>query len=1051
MSSDSERCPVCGAPKSGWLDDNCPTCLMRLGAPARPGQTPPAEPLAAAPASLGTIRCLGDYELLEEIARGGMGAVYRARQVSLNRTVAVKVLLGGQFADPIFIQRFHREAEAAASLSHPNIVSIHEVGEQEGRPYFSMELIEGRTLSELSRDQPVPARQAARLLQAIAEAVHFAHERGLLHRDLKPSNVLVDELGIPHITDFGLAKRIEGDAELTLTGQVLGSPNYMPPEQADPKRGPATAASDVYSLGAILYHMLTGRPPFLAESVPQTLRLVAEGDPVSPRLLNPVLSRDLETICCKCLEKERSRRYASAQELAEELGRFLNDEPIRARPIAPAAKLARWCRRKPALAASSIAAITLLLVVAIGSPIAALRINRERKLAETARQRAEHAERETQQQLYTALLGQAHASVQSRELGQRVRALDAIRRAAVISNSAELRREALAALAQPDLRFERELLTGPGITLVSLDPNFERVAVGRGTNAIEIRSSHNDQLLATLPPGFTNLPAHVATWSADGQLLAVKRDHDVLGEHADLEIWNVTNARRIMLLPGVSWGCVSFHPDHRRVLVGAADAGARIVDLEDARELSHFSLAARPMHLKFSPDGARFAAVCLPEDLAHETVSVHNAENGATLWAKANLWTDAVKHHVGSINWHPTGQWLAVPDNSGTIMLIDAATGEARTLGEHKAQAVTAAFTPDGRYLFSGGWDREFICWDVHTKQRAFSISAGGYEMQIRADGRQCAIRTQTALQLHALEMPLQREFTEELGTRLRHAEFSPDGRWLAASAGKRGAVWDLEREGPGALLDEAGDDLFYFTPDGRELFGSSCFRWQIIPATKPGAPPDIERLRFREPDDSTHLCLSSNFVVLTGTNGSQVLNRHEIESVTNQWVPTADGIKAISPNGHWLGIFRAFGPSLYIYRLPGLERVAKLTHPAAIGSFQFSPVTEEVAICSSRAGVEFWSTATWQRTRALTNFIKVMIAPNGRGWWLTKDFRNAGLYEPETLRELLPLPPGMLPLAISPDGRYLAVSVDARRLQLWDLREMRTHFRDLGVDWSGK
>ena len=270
-----------------------------------------------------------------------MGAVYRARQVSLNRLVAVKVLLAGDFASQSFLQRFRREAEAAASLNHPNIVSIHEVGDHEGQPYFSMELIEGRSLDEVVRDKPLSARDAAQLLKTTAEAVHFAHQRGLLHRDLKPSNVVIDALNVPHITDFGLAKRVE-DADLTLTGQVLGTPNYMPPEQADPKRGQTTAASDVYSLGAILYQLLTGRPPFMAETLTQTLRLVADTEAVSPGILNPSLPRDLNTICTKCLEKDPQRRYASAQELAEELGRFLSDEPIQARPISAPAKLARW-------------------------------------------------------------------------------------------------------------------------------------------------------------------------------------------------------------------------------------------------------------------------------------------------------------------------------------------------------------------------------------------------------------------------------------------------------------------------------------------------------------------------------------------------------------------------------------------------------------------------------------------------------------------------------------------------------------------------------------
>ncbi|HKQ38301.1 MAG TPA: hypothetical protein VJ063_09500, partial [Verrucomicrobiae bacterium] len=238
------------------------------------------------------------------------------------------------------------------------------------------------------------------------------------------------------------------------------------------------------------------------------------------------------------------------------------------------------------------------------------------------------------------------------------------------------------------------------------------------------------------------------------------------------------------------------------------------------------------------------------------------------------------------------------------------------------------------------------------------------------------------------------------------------------------------------------------FTADGRELFGSSCSRWQVAPATNFAAPPRLKRLAFRDLDDSTQVCLSSNFVVLTSLKGSQVVKQNEIESATDRWMPTSYGVSSASSDGRWLGIFRAFGSSLNIYRLPGLEHVAKLTHPAGISSFEFSPRTGEVAIYSSRAGVEFWSTATWQRTRALTNFIKVMFTTEGRGWWLTQDSRNAGLYDPDTLHELLPLPSGASPLSLSGDGRYLAVSVDARRLQLWDVTEVQKQLRDLGLGW---
>jgi len=358
---DPRACPECKTKLSANAPQGlCPRCLAGMGVMLVAGASESvAQPVRAESAA----RRFGDYELLDEIARGGMGIVYRAHQVSLNRIVAVKVLLFGQFSSEEFVERFRCEAEAAAALQHPNIVAIYEIGEHDGHRYFSMAYIEGKNLAELARDKPLPSKLAATYLQIIAEAIHYAHQRGVLHRDLKPSNVLVDGDGQPHVTDFGLAKRLGDESELTVTGQMLGSPNYMSPEQADRKRGEVTSASDVYSLGAVLYHLLTGRPPFVGETLEDTLLQMLNVEPVSPRLLNASVPRDLETICLKCLNKESARRYTTAGALAADLGRWRFGEPIAARPASIPGKLWRWCKRKPTTAALGVAVTLLLLVV----------------------------------------------------------------------------------------------------------------------------------------------------------------------------------------------------------------------------------------------------------------------------------------------------------------------------------------------------------------------------------------------------------------------------------------------------------------------------------------------------------------------------------------------------------------------------------------------------------------------------------------------------------------------------------------------------------------
>lgn len=317
----------------------------------------------------------GDYEVLEEIGRGGMGVVYRARQQSLSRLVAIKRVLPEVHASFAAKRRFQAEAEAAARLRHPGIVGIYEVGQHDGQPFLSMELVDGQAMDSMLRRGPIPAVQSARIVSKIAEAVHYAHEQGVLHRDLKPSNILIDANENPVVTDFGLAKRMWVESDLTVPGQVMGTPSFMAPEQVSPKEAQVGRWTDIYSLGAILYHTATGRPPFQAASTEATLRDLLLTEPVAPKTLNPSLPRDLQTICLKCLEKEPSKRYATAQELAEDLNRFLTGQPIRARPVSSPEKVWRWCRRKPGMASLAASVIILLTAIMVGSVFSAYRIS----------------------------------------------------------------------------------------------------------------------------------------------------------------------------------------------------------------------------------------------------------------------------------------------------------------------------------------------------------------------------------------------------------------------------------------------------------------------------------------------------------------------------------------------------------------------------------------------------------------------------------------------------------------------------------------------------
>src|SRR5262245_2738181 len=432
------------------------------------------------------------YEVLGELGRGGMGVVYKARQVSLNRVIALKMILAGPHADAEARRRFRAEAEAVARLQHPNIIQVHEHGYSAGHAYLALEYVEGGTRSGKAAGVPQPPAEAARVVETLATAVHYAHGRGFVHRDLKPGNVLVTADGALKITDFGLAKWLHdvpgGDAAAapTRTGVLVGTPAYMAPEQAAGNRdiGPAT---DVYALGVILYQLLTGRVPFQGDSALEVLRQVKEDEPLTPSRLRPGLPRDLETVCLKCLRKEPGQRYASAAELAEDLRRFQAGKPIAARPVGTPERVWRWCRRNPALATLTSFLATALLVIAFGSLVVAVRARR--------------AQQEITDKLWESYLRQVQAGRLSQEIGHRLDNLDVLEKAARIRPDLKLRNEAIACLTLTDLRLSREWRTDtPAFyTTVAFDSALTRYAAGDNQGSIRVRRVADDHLLASLP------------------------------------------------------------------------------------------------------------------------------------------------------------------------------------------------------------------------------------------------------------------------------------------------------------------------------------------------------------------------------------------------------------------------------------------------------------------------------------------------------------------------------------------------------------------------
>src|SRR6266704_987233 len=383
MSSVLRVCRKCGAEIYADAPEGlCTACLFETGLGLLAGSTiavgddcasvenvESSDANAAAhvkkvPRPAKTLANFGDYELLEEIGRGGQGVVYRARQKSLNRTVALKVIGLGHWATEAHLKRFRREAESAASLEHPCIVPIYEVGERDGSCYFSMKLVEGGQLDDVVRREPITIRRTVELIAKVARIVHYAHEHHILHRDIKPGNILLDQKGEPHLTDFGLARLVETESTVTRTMEVLGAPSYMAPEQAVGNNAAVNTVTDIYGLGAVLYQLLTGQPPFAGGVTYETIKLLLDTEPKQPRLLNPKIDRDLSTICLKCLEKDPKHRYSTGLALAEDLERWLKHEPILARHTGIIGRSRKWVRRNPSSAL--LAACLVALVAAAG-------------------------------------------------------------------------------------------------------------------------------------------------------------------------------------------------------------------------------------------------------------------------------------------------------------------------------------------------------------------------------------------------------------------------------------------------------------------------------------------------------------------------------------------------------------------------------------------------------------------------------------------------------------------------------------------------------------
>lgn len=937
-----------------------------------------------------SARTVPGYELLGELGRGGMGVVYKARQTTLNRLVALKMILAGTHAGPQQRERFRGEAEAAARLQHPNIVQVYEVGEHDCCPYISLEFVEGRSLHDLLSDGLPPPFETASVVEQLAHAVQYAHQRGIVHRDLKPSNILLTQEGAPKITDFGLAKRLEGGPANTRTGDIIGTPSYMAPEQAAGRAKEIGPSTDIYALGAILYEMLTGQPPFEGNNAFDTVYLVLSVEPERPSRRHPRVPRDLETICLKCLEKEPAKRYGNARALAEDLHRFQKGEPIQARPVGWLERGAKWVRRRPAVSALLALCLASLLALLIGGWVSVLTLSQGNRALKAA-------VKEKHDALVRLTVANGTRYLQEGDLFASLIWFARSLKLEEDDARKETHRLRIAAVLRECPRLEQMWFHDDSVADVTFSPDGLWVLTASFDCTARVWDADSGAARFATPLQHDSFVFR-ASFSADGgRIVTASAD-------ATAQIWDAATGRRLAALEGHKDAVrdARFSPDGRLVVTASDDNTARLWDASTGKPLgAPLEHDKSVVHGSFAPDGRYVLTASADGSARIWQVGSDPAKLVARMRHDAPL-TDACFDRQGKL--------VATAGEDGTARIWDAQSGRLVTAPlRHYGPVNYVAFRPDGQQLASAGTALKAWVWDAMTGRAVFS--------PLRHDSSVCCVA------------------------------FSPDGKRLLTSSDDNTArIWDGATGLPltPPIQHNGTVHRACFSPDGRRI--ATCSKdttarlYNLVPAMPPVPPLEHGKPLWQASFDP-----EGSRVLTAGADAARIW-----DAKTGKLLDVLQGHKGpvfranYSDDGGLIATASA-DATARVWDAATARTIATLAgHKGPVSKAVFSPDSRRVLTASADATARIWDAVSGRTLVVLRGsgdhhrkeVLDAVFSPDGRRVATGSADRTARIWNAangEQIGKTMHHNRRVVRVAFSPDGRRLATASFDQTAQIWD------------------